>query len=640
MSSTKELLHRIADPTLSGDERAQLRCRLAKQLEEGGNYEAAREALGEIWLRIGERPNLDGLAQRTRGEVLLRVGALTGWIGSTKQIEGAQETAKNFLTESVSVFETLQLDEKAAEAQTDLAYCYWREGAIDEARVTLEGALSRLNDTTSDVRAVALLRRAIVERSAKRFHDALHIHISSAALFEALSNNILKGKFHHGFAFLLRNLGAAEQRQDYIDRALIEYAAASFYFEQAGLTRYQACVENNLGFLYGTIGRFVDAHEHLDRAQALFTTLRDSVHLAQVDETRARVMLAAGRVAEAEKLAKAAVRTLEKGGEQSLLAEALTTQGTAQARLPDNRQARSTLDRAIEVAEKAGDLESAGQAALTLIEQLGHELSNEDVCAVLKRASALLEKTQDMNTLRRLLTCAFRGFFLIHAFPEPPDWTAFEFKRVVRRFEAGLIKKALQETGGSVTRAAYLLGFGHHQTLVSLLNSRHKSLLNARRPVVRRKRSHSSDQNTARVSDQKDQKIARTIRILHVEDDAAVAETVKEILNREGWKVEICSDGTAALEKITSSARYDLLLLDQDLPGVDGRQLVQHARRLAHRRQTPIVILSAGIAESADLADADVVLRKPEDIGQLAGAVARLLRPAKTKRRPETNRKV
>src|SRR6185295_13756710 len=103
--------------------------------------------------------------------------------------------------------------------------------------------------------------------------------------FEGLTNNVLKGKFHHLYGTALKNLGIAEQRQDYIDQALIEYAAASFYFEEAGLSRHQACVENNLGFLFGTIEKFNEAHDHLDRAQALFTTLKDKVHLAQVDET-------------------------------------------------------------------------------------------------------------------------------------------------------------------------------------------------------------------------------------------------------------------------------------------------------------------------------------------------------------------
>jgi tetratricopeptide (TPR) repeat protein len=103
---------------------------------------------------------------------------------------------------------------------------------------------------------------------------------------------------------LLRKLGSADCREEYLDRALIEYAAASFYFEQAGLARYEGFVESNLGFLFCVIGKFSEAHEHLDRAQALFTGLRDKVHLAQVDETRARVLLAEGRVAKAEKIVR------------------------------------------------------------------------------------------------------------------------------------------------------------------------------------------------------------------------------------------------------------------------------------------------------------------------------------------------
>jgi tetratricopeptide (TPR) repeat protein len=189
-------------------------------------------------------------------------------------------------------------------------------------------------------------------------------------LFEKSTNSVLKGKFHYGFGMLLRKLGTADRRDAYVDQAFIEYAAASFYFEQAGLARYEGFVESNLGFLFCVIGKFAKAHEHLDRAQALFTSLKDKVHLAQVDETRARVLLAEGRPGEAEKMVRASVRTLEKGGEQTLLAEALTTHGVALARLKDVEQARSTLERAIEIAEQAGDPESAGQATLVMIEQL------------------------------------------------------------------------------------------------------------------------------------------------------------------------------------------------------------------------------------------------------------------------------
>ena len=91
MNPTKDLLHQILNPKLSANERARLRCELAKLLEEARNFEAAREAMGELWQRVGERPNLEGLDQPTAADVLLRSGALTGYIGSTKQIAARRE---------------------------------------------------------------------------------------------------------------------------------------------------------------------------------------------------------------------------------------------------------------------------------------------------------------------------------------------------------------------------------------------------------------------------------------------------------------------------------------------------------------------------------------------------------------------
>src|SRR5258708_6352693 len=55
-------------------------------------------------------------------------------------------------------------------------------------------------------------------------------------------------------------LSDGSKTSDYLDRALIEYSAASFHFDQAGNERYLARVENNLGYLFFTIGRYEDAH--------------------------------------------------------------------------------------------------------------------------------------------------------------------------------------------------------------------------------------------------------------------------------------------------------------------------------------------------------------------------------------------
>lgn len=492
MYLAKALLEEIGNPSLTVNERASLQCRLARHQEQAGDYEAASEAMADLWRGVGARPMLEGLDDEAKAQVLLRVGALTGWIGSAGQIEGSQEAAKDLISESLRVFDELGKKSKVGEARSDLALCYWRSGAYDEARVTLQEALREFNEFDVEQRAIALLRLALVERDSKRLSEALRIHNQAGPLFDGITDHLLTAHFHLGFANVLNRLSSAEHRKDCVDRALIEYTAASFHFEQAGHERYHACVENNLGFLLGTIGRFDEAHEHLDRAQMLMTRLKDNVHLAQVDETRARVLLAEGRIVEAEKTARAAVLRLEKGDELSLLAEALTTHGIALAGLSHPKQARAAFEQAVDVAEQAGDLESAGVAALTLIEQLGTSLSNQDVSATIDHARVLLEKTEETDTLRRLAKSAFRALFLAHAIPAPPDWQSFSFKRAVHRYEAHLIKLALNEKGGKVTAAARLLGFAHHQSLIDLIDSRHKELLETRSPV-RPRRHHLLD---------------------------------------------------------------------------------------------------------------------------------------------------
>jgi CheY-like chemotaxis protein/tetratricopeptide (TPR) repeat protein len=611
MNLSHQLLQQIADPSLTPNERSRLRCQLAKQLEETGKYEAAREAMGELWQGVGHRPILAELDQETAAEVLLRAGVLTGWIGSVKQIEGAQETAKNLISESITLFEVLRATEKLAEAQMELGHCYWREGAFDDARVWLKEALSQLPDEAGDVKAITLLRLAAVEGSAKRFNEALRLDIEAAPLFERSANHALRGKFHNQFGFVERNLGD-------IDRALIEYTASSYHFEQAGHTRYQACVENNLGFLFGTIKKFQEAHEHLDRAQALFTKLRDKVHIAQVDDARAKVLLEEGRITEAEKLARSAVLTLETGDEQSLYAEALTTHGILLARLGNYQQARLTLQNAVAVAENAGDLESAGQAALTIIEELGEHLTVDDLTVTYEHALDLLSSSKHPANKDRLLSCARRVLSLAGILPIFPTWENFSLNEVLRRYEARIIERALKDAGGIVTQAARLLGFKYHNTLIRRLNKWHKDLLPTRSPIITRKSSL--------MFIDEDEKETCPLTILHVEDNKLVADMLKETLEIEGWVVESVGEASAALKLISSDAHYDVLIFDNELPSMNGIELIYETRQLPHRQQTPIIMFSASeVEKDARRAGANAFLQKPEDMHAIAETVARLL---------------
>lgn len=488
-------------------QRVQLFCGRAKELAEAGEFEAARSAISEFWTRVGERPRLDGLDQCARAELLLRAGALSGWIGSAQQIAGAQEAAKDLISESATIFEKLGLVEKVAEARIDLAICYWREGGYDEARVTLQQILADLGNQPSEQRLRALLNCGLVERSSLRYHDSLRIHREAAPLFNESTNHALRGKFHNEFAAVLMNLGIAERRDDYIDQALVEYAAASFHAEQAGNRRFLALVKNNVGYLFISLRRFGEAHEELDQARSLFEGLKDRGMVAQVDDTRARAFIDQGHYEKAEAVARRSVRVLEEGDQLSLLAEALTTHGRALAKLGNAQLAHSKFGEAIATAQRAGDPDSAGLAVLSIGEELADYLSNSELCSYYRMADSLLAESQYPEVKMRLGEYARR---LIAQFPveiagngtnghgstkqQTAVTSAFansgegSLEELVLNYEGELIRQALESSGGSVTRAARSLGISH-QGLAFILNGRHRNLLSVRTPVKPRRRS-------------------------------------------------------------------------------------------------------------------------------------------------------
>ena len=487
------------------DHDVQQQCFLAKELEGAGEYEAARAALGDRWSRIGHRPNLDGLNNETQAELLLRAGTLSGWIGSAQQIDGAQEIAKDLISESARRFEQLGLAEKAADAHVDLAVCYWRSGALDEARVTLHEVLNTLGEAKCEPRLRSLANLALLERVAGRYGEALKIQTQAAPLFEESNNHALRGNFHNVCAQVLKELGLAENRNEYIDQALMQYTAASFHFESAGHARFQARIENNLASLFASIGRYSQAYDHLNNARSLFVKLKDKGMVAHVDETWTRSLLGEGRYEEANKTIGRAIRIFEEGDESSALAEALTTQGTVLARLGKCDDALSVFDRALTVAENAGDRHSKGLSTLTLIEELSSSVPGKTLRQYYQQAEASLAGVQNPGIRSRLGDCARRILkaesesqnqrnveselpaFHVHGRKQHVEFSC-ALEDEVLRYEGDLIRRALESSGGSVTRAARLLGITH-QGLAFILNGRHKSLLGARKPMKPRRRS-------------------------------------------------------------------------------------------------------------------------------------------------------
>jgi tetratricopeptide (TPR) repeat protein len=484
---TDERLNELDNPSLTANGRVLLRCRAAADFIHSGQYEAAREALGELWLGVGQRPPVTELLPAIEAEVLLQCGALTGWLGSARNVSGAQERAKDMLSEAERKFRSRGLPTKASEALYELGVCYWRLGAYDEARLVMQEALKPLTDADLELKAKILIRQTTVEVCDNRYYDALNILKETESVFES-ANDALKGRWHGQKGLVLRRLAAAEGQADYYDRAIIEYTAAIYHYEQARHERYCGNNLNNLAFLLYKLGRYDEAHEHLDRAQLIFTKLKDPGNLAQVDETRARVLVAEKKHRDAERVIAGVIKTFGQGGQPALLADALCIQGVVWARLGGHEASLNILREAIKVAQESGALTQAGHAALTLMEEHGTSwrLPQSELTTIFGCARNLLKDSQDLEDKERLLACAqvvvkrLSGM-QIHD-------RNFTFYGAVHELEAKLIEQALELEGGSITRAAERLGL-KRQTLSNMLQDRHKKLFDRRTPPVPRLKS-------------------------------------------------------------------------------------------------------------------------------------------------------
>jgi tetratricopeptide (TPR) repeat protein len=200
--------------------------------------------------------------------------------------------------------------------------------------------------------------------------------------------------------------------------------------------------------LYFRIDQCDEAHEHLDRARRIFTSLKDVSLIAQVDETRACVFLQQGRITEAERVARLAVQNQEKTDRHALIAEALITHGKALARLQRYGAALSAFRRAIELSEQTGSLNLESEAAVAAFREIGEHLSASE------RGQLISGRGWGKDKLAR---------------------------------EHDLIKLALEQAKGKVTHAARSLGLSY-PALNYMLKTRHKDLLQYRTPVRRRPR--------------------------------------------------------------------------------------------------------------------------------------------------------
>ena len=476
---------------LSRDEEALSRCEIALEQRYFENPQGALEIMHPLWRGVGARPDTEGLQPETAADVFLCAGILTGWIGARNQIKDAQESARNLITESISYYESNNLTRKAAEAWSEIAYCYWREGRVNEARIMLHEALERLPPKGLE-RARALLKLADVEHSAARHYDVLKILTDNSAVFASIKHLLVKASYHNELAITFRTIGTAENRPDYFQRALTEYKAAEHLCKSAKNYVYCASVKNNEAVVLSKLGRFKEAHKRLDQARLITVRFKDRTRTAQIDSTRAELLIAEGKFKAAEAATRRAVTALEKVGHGCWLADALILKAIAQARLGKPARAQITLQRTIKVAHTAGALNKAGLAALTMIEEVD-ALSPDTLQAAYQQAREWLADSQSPEVLSRLSAAGGKladSLCREISSDEAVDvllTTSLNLDQRLLKCEHETIKEALAQTDGSVAHAAPLIG-RTCQGLTHMIETKHPDLLNNRTTIRRRGR--------------------------------------------------------------------------------------------------------------------------------------------------------
>jgi DNA-binding response OmpR family regulator len=110
------------------------------------------------------------------------------------------------------------------------------------------------------------------------------------------------------------------------------------------------------------------------------------------------------------------------------------------------------------------------------------------------------------------------------------------------------------------------------------------------------------------------------MRVLLVEDDPGIQMLLKRFLDRQGFTVDVVSDGAAALRTVKAHS-YDVVLLDLMLPMVNGFEFIGELRQFAPKVLSRTIVLTAASEAALRGFDQDEVyklIRKPFDLSDLA----------------------
>ncbi len=229
--------------------------------------------------------------------------------------------------------------------------------------------------------------------------------------------------------------------------------------------------------------------------------------------------------------------------------------------------------------------------------------------------SRLLEGRRDPGSLPIVLVEA-----------ERLDMPAQKFASALRADRSlASVKAVLLDPAGAAAGERELLDAGFSAVLGSPVDKR--ELFNALHAA--RLEDCSGEKVVCLVDRYKERVVTEPLRVLVADDNRISRTVIRSILERSGLAVDAVSDGEQALDALASSeARYDLVILDLDMPGIGGLEVARTYRFMDTDTATPVVVITSSPTPEAQQACAgagvELVLTKPVEPRLLLQTVFRL----------------
>ncbi len=314
------------------------------RLERCGRYEEALAEIRHIWEDINSFPDVEDYAPRPAAEIILRCGALIGFLGQTKQIPNSQEKSKNLLTEARKRFLDIYDVEKIIECENYLAAAYIRTGELVEAEIWVEEALSHDINKVCDAWLYSNVTKSLILLSNGKYKELIKYLHPLENEFQKFGNHFLLGSFSTNLSIAFKNLGNIPESLKYLE-------LARDHHQKSGHQIYLGTVENNLSQLYKVEKRFSEAHQTINSATKIFKKAKDRAREGFSFDTKAQIFCAESKYSEALETIEKAIHILSKGENAAFAVETYLSKAKILLYLENFTAAFLCLSDAVQIAK-------------------------------------------------------------------------------------------------------------------------------------------------------------------------------------------------------------------------------------------------------------------------------------------------